>query len=241
MNMDLKNKTVLITGSTDGLGKLLAINLAKIGCNLILHGRDKSKLDQLSSEIQNINDQISLTQILCDLNNPESVKSSFEGIDNLDILVNNAGVWAEGDTIDITTEKIIELTNVNLLSYLLVTRTLLPVLHKADFGQILNVSSIAGVEIPQGFFHTIYSATKFGVQAFSEALAKEFGNSNLRVMGYYPGGMSTDLFKKAGLDYKDNEPWMFDPQESVDAMIFMLTRDKKVNIKRLDLISHLEV
>lgn len=239
--MDLKNKTVLITGSTDGLGKLLAINLAKIGCNLILHGRDKSKLDQLSSEIQNINDQISLTQILCDFNNPESVKSSFEGINNLDILVNNAGVWAEGDTIDITTEKIIELTNVNLLSYLLVTRTLLPVLQKADFGQILNVSSIAGVEIPQGFFHTIYSATKFGVQAFSEALAKEFGNTKLRVMGYYPGGMSTDLFKKAGLDYKDNEPWMFDPQESVDAMIFMLTRDKKVNIKRLDLINHLEI
>ena len=57
---------------------------------------------------------------------------------------------------------------------MLVTRALLPVLKKSEFGQIVNVSSIAGVEIPEGYYHTIYSATKFGVQAFSEALAKEF-------------------------------------------------------------------
>jgi len=52
--------------------------------------------------------------------------------------------------------------------------------------------------------------------------------------------MVTKLFKKAGIGYQDVEPWMFDPQESVDAMIFMLTRNKKVNIKRLDLVNHLE-
>ena len=59
-------------------------------------------------------------------------------------------------------------------------------------------------------------------------------------MGYYPGGMETELFKKAGIGYKKHEPWMFDPQESVDAILFMLTRDPKLNIKRLDLINHLQ-
>lgn len=78
------------------------------------------------------------------------------------------------------------------------------------------------------------------MQAFSEALAKEFDNKNLRVMGYYPGGMATNFFKKANMPYKQVEPWMFDPQESVDAMIFMLTRNPKINIKRLDLINHLQ-
>lgn len=238
--MDLKNKTVLITGSTDGLGKLLSINFANIGCNLIIHGRNSTKLDSLEAEIHTANKDIHVTKIVSDFNKPEAIANEFEIIKSLDILINNAGVWAEGNTVDVTPEKIIELTNVNLLSYLLVTRTLLPVLQKSDFAQILNVSSVAGVEIPQGYFHTIYSATKFGVQAFSEALAKEFGNSNLRVMGYYPGGMITKLFKKAGIDYKDVEPWMFDPQESVDAMIFMLTRNKKINVKRLDLINHIE-
>jgi hypothetical protein len=59
-------------------------------------------------------------------------------------------------------------------------------------------------------------------------------------MGYYPGGMETKLFKKAGIPYKTHEPWMFDPQESVEAIIFMLTRDPKLNIKRMDLINHLQ-
>lgn len=238
--MDLRNKTILITGATDGLGMLLAQNLAKIGCNLIIHGRNENKIENLEKEISKINHNIIVSKIICDFNKPRTIKKEFEKVNHLDILINNAGVWAEGNTIDISSDKIIELTNVNLLSYMIVTKTLLPILQKSEFSQILNVSSIAGVEIPQGYFHTIYSATKFGVQAFSEALIKEFGNSKLRIMGYYPGGMVTKLFKKAGIDYKEVEPWMFDPQESVDAMIFMLTRNKKINIKRLDLINHLE-
>jgi len=61
----------------------------------------------------------------------------------------------------------------------------------------------------------------------------------MRVMGFYPGGMNTKLFVKAGETYKDNESWMFDPVESVEAIIFMLTRSKKVNVKRMDLINWL--
>ena len=237
----LKNKQALITGSTDGLGKLLSHQLAREGCNVIIHGRDEAKLQRSLAELKKVAPDGDHNSLLCDFNFPEKVESVFESVRSLDILINNAGVWAEGDTVDITPSRIVELVNVNLTSYLLVTRTLLPQLQKSDFGQILNVSSIAGVEIPQDYFHTVYSATKFGVQAFSEALSKEFENTNLRVMGYYPGGMDTSLFKKAGMDYKEKEEWMFDPTESVDAIIFMLTRNKKVNIKRLDLINHLEV
>lgn len=238
--MNLKGKTALITGATDGLGKLLAINLGKLGCNLIIHGRNKQKLDNLQENLIKTNSNISVTQVLCDFNSPDTIETTFAKITNLDILINNAGVFTEGDTIDVSSKRIIELVNVNLLSCLLVTKTLLPILRQSDYAQILNVSSIAGVEIPQEYFHTIYSATKFGVQAFTEALAKEYYNSNIRVMGYYPGGMNTDLFKKAGLDYQKNEPWMFDVQESVEAIIFMLTRDKRINIKRMDLINQIE-
>lgn len=241
--MEINGKTVLITGATDGLGKILALNLAKMGCNLIIHGRNIEKIDSLITQIKETNPKINVETILCNLNKPETVAEAFDKVKSLDILINNAGVWAEGNTADASPEKVIELSNVNLLSYMLTTRVLLPVLQRSEFSQILNVSSIAGVEIPQGYSHSIYSAysaTKFGVQAFSEALAKEFGNTNLRVMGYYPGGMATNLFKKAGIDYKDGEPWMFDPQESVDAILFMLTRNPKVNVKRMDLINHLE-
>jgi meso-butanediol dehydrogenase/(S,S)-butanediol dehydrogenase/diacetyl reductase len=113
-------------------------------------------------------------------------------------------------------------------------------LLQSDFAQIINVSSVAGVEIPQDYYHVIYSAAKFGMQGFSEALAKEFFNKNLRVTGFYPGGMETNLFTKAGMDYKKHEPWMFNPQESVDAILFALKQDKKVSIKRMDLINQMD-
>lgn len=236
MSIDLRGKKVLITGSSDGLGKQLAIQLSKLGSKIILHGRDEEKvkgvLDQLEGEGH--------SYIICDFNNPKDIENKFSEIKELDILVNNTGVWDERDTIEIETEKIIEMVNVNTMSYILVSRVLLPVLLKSEYAQILNTVSVAGYELPEGYAHTTYTATKYAIQGYSEAMQKEFHTKNLRVMGYYPGGMNTNIFKRAGLDYTDHEPWMFDVMESVEAMIFMLTRDKKICIKRMDLVNHLE-
>lgn len=237
MAMSLSGKQILITGSTDGLGKHTSLALAKQGAHLIIHGRNEDKLSSTINEIKDINSSIKVQGILCDLTNSQEIEEKFSKITELDILINNAGVWLEGNTIDATPEKIIELTNVNLLAPLLITRKVLPLLLKSEFAQVLNVVSIAGVEVPMGYYHTIYSAVKFGLQGFSETLAKEFFNKNIRVMGYYPGGMETNLFKKAGNDYSDHEPWMFNPEESVEGIIFMLTRNKKVSVKRMDLIN----
>ncbi|MCK9368580.1 SDR family oxidoreductase [Candidatus Dojkabacteria bacterium] len=236
MALDLKNKKVLITGSTDGLGKQLAIALSKLGSKIIIHGRDKDKAESVLKELEGEGHSI----LICDFNEPKEIESKFSTIKELDILINNTGGWSEVPTIEITTEKIIEMVNVNTLSYLLVSRTLLPVLLKSEYSQILNVISVAGYEVPTDYSHTTYSATKYALQGYSEAMEKEFYNKNLRVMGYYPGGMNTNMFKKEGLDYKDNEPWMFDKVESVEAIIFMLTRNRNINIKRMDLIKHLE-
>lgn len=240
MAYDLKNKTVLVTGSTDGLGKLLALELARRGSNVIVHGRTSDKTEPILKELQKINESGSYYSIVCDLNKPATITSSFAEIKQLDILVNNAGVWQEGNTIEVDPGKIIEVTNVNLTAPMLITRALLPVLLKSPYSQILNTSSIAGVTLPEGYYHTIYTATKWGIQAFSEAMAKEYDGKNLRVMGYYPGGMNTKLFVKSGINYKENESWMFDPQESVEAIIFMLTRNPKISLKRMDLINQLE-
>ncbi len=240
MSYDLKNKTVLVTGSTDGLGKLLALQLARLGANVIVHGRSSEKTEPVVKELHEINSAGSFSTIICDLNKPETIVEAFADIKQLDILVNNAGVWQEGNTVEVSPLKIIEVMNVNLGAPMLVTRVLLPVLLKSTYSQILNTSSIAGVTLPEGYYHTIYTATKWGVQAFSEAMAKEYDGKNLRVMGFYPGGMNTKLFVKGGIDYKENESWMFDPQESVEAIIFILTRNPKVSLKRMDLINHLQ-
>lgn len=243
MALSLKNKKVLITGSTSGLGRLTAINLAQLGAQIHVHGRDQEKINNVRSELTNISKENNFESnhkgIHCDLNKPDDVTKAFNDIDALDILINNAGVWLEGATLDANSQKIIELVNVNLLATLLTSRLLLSKLQQSSYGQILNVISVAGYEVPSDYYHTIYSATKYGLQGFSEAMAKEFEGKNLRVMGYYPGGMDTQLFKKAGMNYKEHEDWMFDPQESVDAIIFMLTRNQKISVKRMDLITQL--
>lgn len=240
MAYDLTNKSILVTGSTDGLGRLLALQLARAGANVIVHGRSSAKTEPVVKELQEINSAGSYSSIVCDLNKPETITASFAEIKQLDILINNAGIWQEGNTIEVSPDKIIEVMNVNLGAPMLITRTLLPVLVKSPYSQILNTVSIAGVTLPEGYYHTIYTATKWGVQAFTEAMAKEYNGKKLRVMGYYPGGMNTKLFVKGGINYKANEPWMFDPQESVEAIIFMLTRNPKITLKRMDLINHLD-
>ena len=203
-----------------------------------MHGRSSEKAEELIRELDGLN-SLQNEFVICDLNEVGKVNQVFGKVKQLDILVNNAGVWLEGDTIDASPEKILELVNVNLASYLLVFRAVLPVLLESEFAQVLNVVSKAGYEVPEGDFYSVYSATKYGLQGFTEATVKEFYNKNLRVMGFYPGGMETKIFKKAGNEYNEKEPWMFDPQESVDAMMFMLTRNPKVNVKRMDIVNHL--
>jgi 3-oxoacyl-[acyl-carrier protein] reductase len=236
MALDLRNKKILITGSSDGLGKQLAIELSKLGSKIILHGRNEQKIKDVLGKLKGEGH----IYIVCDFNNPKDIEEKFSEIKELDVLVNNTGIWDERDTIEIEPEKIIEMINVNTASYLLVSRVLLPVLLKSEYAQILNTISVAGYELPEGYAHTTYTATKYALQGYSEAMQKEFHNKNLRVMGYYPGGMNTNIFNSAGNDYTDHEPWMFDVMESVEAMIFMLTRNRKICLKRMDLVNHLE-
>jgi short-subunit dehydrogenase len=239
MAINLKDKKVLITGSSDGLGRLLAIELAKLGANIIIHGKNEEKLSEVFEEVKNANREGDHASIVCDLSKPEAIESAFGEIGQLDILINNAGVWLEGDFGAATSQKMLELVNVNLASYILCLKTLIPILEKSEFGQVLNVISVAGIEVPTDSTYSVYCATKFGLQGFTEALAKEYENKNIRVMGYYPGGMDTGIFEKAGRNY-GRATWMFDPMESVEAIIFMLTRNPKVTIKRMDLLNYLQ-
>lgn len=235
MSFSLSGKRILITGATDGLGFATAKALAEQNAHIIVHGRTEEKVKQTVDKLR-IFSKNPIGMLVCDLTQTETVFKTFSQIDNLDILINNAGIWHEGNSIETTPERIVELVQVNTLAPLLITRAVLPTLLKSEFAQIVSVVSIAGVEIPAGYFHTFYSATKFALQGFTEGLAKEYAFKNLRIMGYYPGGMNTDFFKKAGMTYKTGESWMFDIKESVEALIFMLTRDKSVNLKRMDLI-----
>ena len=196
----LAGKKALVTGSTDGLGRKIVLELARREANIIVHGRDRKKVDGVVKELREIYPRGKFGKIVCDLNKLDSIEPAFSGIRNLDILVNNAGAWLEGNTADAKLEKIIELVNVNLGAPLLITRTLFLGAAKSQFGQILNVVSIVELKLG-GFYHTIYSATKFGLQALAKPWKK---NMTINSSGLWDitGGMETNLFKKPN-DYQN--------------------------------------
>lgn len=235
MSFSLANKRILITGATDGLGLAIAKELIKHKAHLIIHGRSSKRIEQTIKELHQLGAE-KVDSLLCDLTKVETIVPAFSEIDTIDVLINNAGVWQGGNFMDMSVDTITQLTHVNMLAPLSITQTLLPRLLASDFGQILTVVSLDGAVIPHEYFGAVYVATKYAMQGFTESLVKEFYRKNLRIMGYYPGGMRTNIFKKAKSTYKENEPWMFDPKESAEAVAFMLTRDKSVNVKRMDLI-----
>jgi NAD(P)-dependent dehydrogenase (short-subunit alcohol dehydrogenase family) len=108
MSISLFGQHVLVTGSTDGLGKHLVFSLAKEGAVPIIHGRSQEKVKQTVDEIQSQYPEIDVQWVVCDLNKPEEISKQFSHIVSLDILINNAGVWLEGNTINANPEKIIK-------------------------------------------------------------------------------------------------------------------------------------
>src|SRR5581483_8095422 len=97
MSIDLKNKHILITGSTDGLGKATAVSLAKLGAQIILHGKEKEKLETTVREVQKVS-QHPVASVLCNLTDEKEILKQFSLIKKLDILINNAGIWYTGST-----------------------------------------------------------------------------------------------------------------------------------------------
>src|SRR6185312_8828070 len=105
MALSLSGKTVLITGSTDGLGKALATKLLEQHAHVIIHGRSQEKIDQTINELRELYPTHAIHSLLCDLTDTDAVKREFSTIKTLDILVNNAGVWLDGATTNASLEK----------------------------------------------------------------------------------------------------------------------------------------
>ncbi len=228
--MNLKNKVVLITGSSDGLGRSLAIKLAKAGAKIALVSRSETKLKEAKKIIGDLAEYF-----ICDIGEPDQIERAVGAIvkkfKTIDILINNAGIWLQGATEAVDPEKIKSVFQANILGLIYMTRAVLPILKKRPEAIIFNVISNSGLE-PSGDWG-IYAGTKFAARGFSESLRLELAGTNIKVMAFYPGGMDTDLFVKAGAD-KRHEPWMMKKDEVGEIIEFMLTRPKDITIHAVE-------
>ncbi|HEY9152935.1 MAG TPA: SDR family NAD(P)-dependent oxidoreductase, partial [Anaerolineales bacterium] len=199
MSDSLKDKVVIITGASSGFGEDAARLFAKEGCKVVLAARRLDRLQTLVSEIQSKGGEaVAIPVDVADRTNIDlMVTSTIDLYGHIDILFNNAGFgrldWLENlDTArDIETQ-----VDVNLLGVIQVTRAVLPHMLKQGYGHIINMSSVAGwIAAP---LYTIYSATKFGVRAFTDSLRREVSPFGITVSGIYPGPAETEFGQHTG-------------------------------------------
>ena len=199
MSISLKDKVVIITGASSGFGEDAARLFAKEGCKVVLAARRLDRLQALATDIQSKGGEAFAVPV--DVVNRIDIdlmaKSVIDLYGHIDILFNNAGFgrldWLE----NLDTERDIETqVNVNLLGVIQVTRAVIPYMLKQGYGHIINMSSVAGwIAAP---LYTIYSATKFGVRAFTDALRREVSPFGIKVSGIYPGPAETEFGQHTG-------------------------------------------
>ncbi|MFQ3340727.1 MAG: 3-hydroxy acid dehydrogenase/malonic semialdehyde reductase [Flavobacteriaceae bacterium] len=187
----MKNKTIIITGATSGIGLATAKAFAKLNSKLIICGRRKEKLDQLSKEI-NVPYQI----LVFDVRNKKEVFSCInqlpEEFKKIDLLINNAGNAHGMDSIqDANLDDWDAMIDGNVKGLMYVTKAVIPLMIKQKSGHIINLGSIAGKEVyPNG---SVYCASKFAIDAFTKGLRIDLNRVGIKVGAIHPGLVETEF------------------------------------------------
>lgn len=225
------NRTILITGASDGIGKAIALELSKSKYDLILLARDSDRLNSVKEEALS-NGSSNVISYTIDLRDIESIKRVVKDIDDnkyqIDGLINNAGIWQKvADLDDIPEQEIFDVINTNLTGLILLTQKLLPIIKRSSNGFIINISSRSGLMAQKG--QSVYSASKYGVRGFTEVLREDLKDSEIRVAGIYQGGTNTNMFNKAGDIWGEDKLSTFVPKEELAKVIsFLIERPKGI-------------
>ena len=189
----LKDKVAIVTGASSGIGEATAIALAQQGAKVAIAARRSDRLEALAQKIQAIGGEVmSLTVDVTDESQvAELVSKTNAKWGQVDILVNNAGVMLLGMIDGANTEDWRRMMNINVLGLMYATHAVVPLMKAQGQGHIVNISSVAGRVANAG--SGVYNATKWAVNAFSEALRKEVYKDNIRVTIVEPGLVATEL------------------------------------------------
>jgi len=188
------DKCALITGATRGIGKQIAITLAKQGYNIALNYRkENEELENTKKEIEEIGVQVlAVKGDVANFENCENfVKQVIERFGQIDVLVNNAGITKDMLLMRMKKEDFEQVIDTNLVGTFNVTKNVVPYMMKARSGRIINISSVVGISGNAG--QTNYSASKAGIIGFTKSLAKEIASRNILVNAVAPGFIETNM------------------------------------------------
>ena len=241
----LKNKIVLITGASSGIGKACSIAFAKEGANLILAARRIDKLENLSASLKKEYGSKVLTFEL-DVRDYKNVKNIFDNLTGewkqIDILINNAGLARgfsrlyEGDIVHWE-----EMIDTNIKGLLYVTRMILPGMVERGKGHVINIGSTAGHEVY--IKGNVYCATKYAVNALTQSIRLDVLDKNIKVSTVDPGMVRTEFSDVRFSGDTEKVEKVYDgitplsAEDVAEAVLFSATRPSHVNINEIIITS----
>ncbi len=217
----LQDNVAIITGASRGIGRAIAIELARNGATVVLAARTKELLEKIANEIHKSGGQA--IPVVLNLEQESSIKALIGTVEaklgRLDILVNNAGTTHSAPLEKTATEDWDRLMRVNARGPFILCREALPLLKKAPRGYIVNISSIVGVK---GYAtQSAYTASKHALRGMSISLAQELRDTNIRVNVLCPGGVDTDMVSKVRPDIKKDD--LIKPEEIAEIVLYLVT------------------
>ncbi|PTT03086.1 3-ketoacyl-ACP reductase [Pedobacter sp. HMWF019] len=232
----LQGRNALITGAGKGIGRSLAIELAKEGVNLGLVGRTKADLDNVAQELSAW--PVKVVTAIADVADMAGVNAAVteikSGLGTIDILVNNAGISSFGSFMELEPERWEQIVKVNLFGPYYVTRAVLPDMIERKTGDIVNISSTAGKN--GAAVTSAYSASKFALIGMSESLMQEVRKHNIRVTTLTPSTIATDMAKDLKLT-DGNPDRVMQPEDFAELMVAQLKLNRRVFVKEAGLWS----
>ncbi|MFP9098693.1 3-ketoacyl-ACP reductase [Flavobacterium sp. RHBU_24] len=226
----LQGKTALITGAGKGIGKAVALALAEEGVNIILIARTTVDVEAVAKEVEAKGVKaLALTADVAELVSvTTAVEKAVAEFGTIDILINNAGIGKFGKFLDLSPEEFEHIIKVNLMGVYYATRAVLPGMIEQQSGDIVNVSSTAGLK--GAAVTSAYSASKFAVMGLTESLMMEVRKHNIRVTAMAPSTVATDMAKDLNLT-DGNPDKVMQAEDFAELIIAQLKLNRRVFIK----------
>lgn len=233
MSRRLEGQVALVTGASRGIGRAIAVELAREGANVALAARNRARLLVVQREIAAVGGQASA--FAADVGSEEDaaalVQDTIQRFGQLDILVNNAGIGLFGPLAQTSTADWDRLMATNARGAFLCCRQAIPHLRQREVSFIVNIASVVG---HKGYANqSAYSASKHAIGGMSKALAKEVQADNIRVHVVCPGGVDTDMVGDARPDLDRSS--LMAPQDVADVVLFLVTRRSNAVIDQVNM------
>lgn len=237
MAQALQGKIAFITGAARGIGKATAIALANEGVHIGLIARNEATLQTVAEELKalGVNTAYACANVANLADVETAIASLTEQLGSADILINNAGIGTFGSVLDMDPTEWKEIVDVNLFGTYNVTRTVLPQLIEKNGGDIINISSTAG--LGGAATSSAYSASKFAVIGFTESLAQEVRRNNIRVTALTPSTVVTDLARDMNLIDEAKAERLMQAEDMAELIVAQLKLNKRVYLKNATMIT----